>query len=237
MEKPLSAVVRVNYFGIVALLLLAPVSAIAQKPSTTSPSTLPTAENRTAHALELARIDPLNLYAFLARMPKGADLHNHLSGAVYAESWIRAGAEDHLCVDLKTLSFAKVPAATSASAPQPSCSEGRIGVATLYQDERLYDAVIDAFSMRGFVPTTGNTGHDHFFDTFGRFSGTDLRHKGEWLDEVATRAAAQNEQYLELMETPEFTHTISLARTVPWRDDFAAYRKDLLDHGRRDDVA
>ena len=28
-------------------------------------------------------------------------------------------------------------------------------------------------------------------------------HRGEWLDEIATRAAAQNEQYLELMHTPE----------------------------------
>jgi adenosine deaminase len=219
-----------------AVCVLLP-SVVRAQAGATVPTTASVAETRTGRAFEAARATPLDLQAFLARMPKGADLHNHLSGAVYAESWIRAGAEDHLCVDLKTLSFAKVPAATSASAPQPSCSEGRIGVATLYQDERLYDAVIDAFSMRGFVPTTGNTGHDHFFDTFGRFSGTDLRHKGEWLDEVATRAAAQNEQYLELMETPEFTHTISLARTVPWRDDFAAYRKDLLDHGRRDDVA
>ena len=28
-----------------------------------------------------------------------------------------------------------------------------------------------------------------------------------WLDEIATRAASQNEQYLELMETPDFDHT------------------------------
>src|SRR5579864_6639421 len=48
-------------------------------------------EQRTARAFEAARSSPLNLRAFLARMPKGADLHNHLAGAVYAESWIRAG--------------------------------------------------------------------------------------------------------------------------------------------------
>ena len=57
--------------------------------------------------------------------------------------------------------------------------------------------------MRTFVPVTGESGHDHFFDTFGRF-GDDKRFTGEWIDEVASRAAAQNEQYLELMQTPGF---------------------------------
>ena len=47
------------------------------------------------------------LHAFLYRMPKGADLHSHLSGAIYAESWIRAAGEDHMCVDTKILVFAK----------------------------------------------------------------------------------------------------------------------------------
>ena len=65
------------------------------------------AEQRTAKAFEAARANPLDLRAFLVGMPKGADLHVHLSGAVYAESWIRAGAEDHLCVNLSSLSFAK----------------------------------------------------------------------------------------------------------------------------------
>jgi adenosine deaminase len=40
---------------------------------------------RAAQALERARPEPLALRDFLKRMPKGADLHSHLSGAVYAE--------------------------------------------------------------------------------------------------------------------------------------------------------
>ncbi|MGA8269617.1 MAG: hypothetical protein WB787_17795 [Candidatus Acidiferrales bacterium] len=223
--------------GILALgaSIASPIWAQAMPPGNTPAP--PSAEQRTAHAFEGARANPLDLRAFLVRMPKGADLHNHLSGAVYAESWIRAGAEDHLCVDLNTLSFAKLPAATGANAPQPSCGERKIAAADLYRDERIYDAVIDAFSMRGFVPSTGTSGHDHFFDTFGRFSGTDRRHKGEFLDEVVTRAASQNEQYLELMDTPDFSHTSSIAHSVAWNDDFAQLRKELLDHGLRDDIA
>ena len=64
-------------------------------------------ERRGTLNLEAARANPLQLRNLLKKMPKGADLHNHLSGAVYAESWIRAAAEDQLCVNLASLSFAK----------------------------------------------------------------------------------------------------------------------------------
>src|SRR5437667_5282050 len=57
--------------------------------------------------LEAARRNPLQLRQFLKKMPKGADLHYHLSGGVYAESFIRAAVEDGLCVDTTTLAFAK----------------------------------------------------------------------------------------------------------------------------------
>ena len=47
------------------------------------------AAERTAQTLEQIRAEPLALRDFLKRMPKGADLHSHLSGAVYAETHIR----------------------------------------------------------------------------------------------------------------------------------------------------
>jgi len=50
---------------------------------------------------------PLALYAFFHDMPKGADLHTHLAGAVYAESFIRDAAEDNLCINSKTLCFTR----------------------------------------------------------------------------------------------------------------------------------
>ncbi|MGB0037224.1 MAG: hypothetical protein WBP79_17290 [Candidatus Acidiferrales bacterium] len=194
-------------------------------------------EQRAARAMEAARANPLELRAFLFRMPKGADLHNHLSGAVYAESWIRAGAEDNLCVNLATLSFAKTEAMTKSIPPQPVCGEGKVAAAQAFKDQHLYDELIDSFSMRGFVPSAVTTAHDHFFDTFAKFGGTDKRHTGEWLDEIAKRAAAQNEQYLELMETPPFGHAAAIAAQLGWKDGLAQLREELLAHGLRDDIA
>src|SRR5580693_8833315 len=239
MEKRPSRAFRVHRFTVLVLLLLATISAVAQKPATTSPSTISTAENRTAHTLDLARTDPLNLYAFLARMPKGADLHNHLTGAVYAESWIRFAAEDNLCVDLITHSFFQSRAMTDSLPPQPVCGDGNLPAARATQDQHLYDALIDAFSMRSFVPSTGVSGHDHFFDAFAKFHGVSHVHTGDFLDEVATRAAAQNEQYLELMETPPFEHTAAIAKELGWHANrsFAEFRDQLIAKGLRDDVA
>jgi adenosine deaminase len=204
-----------------------------------------TSEQRASRAFEAARANPLELRAFLVGMPKGADLHNHLYGAIYAETWIRDGAEDHLCVDLAKLSFFKAQAMTFSIPPQPICGDGNIPAAQAFKDQHLYDALIDSFSMRGFVPTPGTTAHDHFFDSFARFGGNldESRHLGEWLDELATRGAAQNEQYLELMHTPDFRHAAALAKEIGWPDSgdspagFTKLRDTLLSHGLCDEVA
>lgn len=190
-----------------------------------------TAEQRTAVAFTIAGANPLELRAFLVGMPKGGDLHFHLEGGVYAETWIRDGAEDHLCVNVSSLSFVKRQSG--------ACARGDVPAERAYQDQHFYDALVDAFSMRGFVPTPGVTGHDHFFDTFDRFLSVDERHAGEWLDEVATRAAAQNEQYLELMVTPPFGHTAAIAKELGWHADlgFGEFREKLLGRGLKDDVA
>jgi adenosine deaminase len=191
----------------------------------------PAPEARAARAYQAAvQAGPPALRAFLDQFPKGADLHVHLTGAVYAETYIREAGEDGLCVDPAALSFAK-----------PPCTPPLVPAAQLPANQELYDRLINAFSMRGFVPTPGVNGHDQFFAAFGRFSGLKKRHIGEWVDEVASRAAAQNQQYVELMETPPFSHAayISSQNTLPanpsW-PDFAQYRQTLLALDLRDEV-
>ena len=53
----------------------------------------------TAAGFDAARDNHTELRAFLHRMPKGGDLHTHLSGAVYAERFIAWAAQQHLCAD------------------------------------------------------------------------------------------------------------------------------------------
>ncbi len=184
-------------------------------------------ELRAARAYQTAeQKGPLAMQGFLADFPKGADLHVHLSGAVYAESFIRAAGEDGLCVDPVALSFAR-----------PPCTGQLVPAEKVPANQDLYDRLVNAFSMRSFVPTAGFSGHDQFFATFARFGGLGKKHAGEWVDEVASRAAAQNQQYLELMQTPPFNHAAKVAHEVGWNPDFAQFRQALLDHGLREEVA
>jgi adenosine deaminase len=169
-------------------------------------------------------------------MPKGADLHVHLSGAVYAESFIRAAVEDNLCVDVAALAFVKPQSISNTNPPMLFCGEGKVPAANALTDQHLYDALIDSFSMRSFVPSTGVSGHDHFFDSFAKFGGTDKRHVGEWVDEVTNRAALQNEQYMELMHTPKSPRAGELSASIPFTEDFESLRQQLLKEKITDDV-
>lgn len=216
------------------ILLLLPAPSLSQKGG--AAATESAGERKTALNFETARKNPLALHAFLAKMPKGADLHNHLSGAVYAESFIRAAAEDGLCVDTTSNSFSKPQSTNPAGTGTLVCGEGNVPATEVFKNQKLYDALVNAFSMRSFVPSAGVSGHDHFFDTFAKFGGTDVRHIGEWLDEVATRAATQNEQYLELMATPTANRLWAIGPEVSWNNDFKQMRDQLLAAGLRDDV-
>ena len=177
-----------------------------------------------SRALERVRHHPLELRAFLERLPKGADLHSHLFGAVYAESLIRAAAEDRLCVEQTTFVLA-VPL-------DAHCQSGSVPAASAFGNQALYTSMVDAFSMRSFVPFAGRSAHDHFFSTFDRFQTIDpKRHMGEWLDELASRAARQNEQYLEIMYTPDFALAARLGYKIGWSGDLAKTRAELLEAG------
>jgi len=193
-------------------------------------------EKRASLNLEAARSNPLQLRNLLLKMPKGADLHNHLYGAVYAETWIRNAVEDRLCIDLVAIRGTTSVFSPSESQQTPSCGNGKILAADAFKDQHLYDSLVDAFSMRGFVPSPGVTGHDHFFNTFARFGSISTRHLGEWLDELATRAGRQNEQYIELMHTPDFSRTAKAGYEIGWQDDLAHFREALLAKGLGPDM-
>jgi adenosine deaminase len=255
---------RIRSSAPTSLLLLAVTGALAQtsaRPATTpaAKTSAPAATQREQHAIHAfdnAKQSPLELTALLTRMPKGGDLHMHLVGAVYAETFIKNAAADLLCVDPKTMSFFKPKATTRSIPPQPVCGDGNVRAESAFNDQALYDALIDSFSMRSFVPSAGTSGHDQFFATFNRFGSVDRSHAGEWLDEVATRAAAQNEQYLEIMETPVFADVAAISSRIPWpttpadpalnrtgdatgttREDLSHLRDALLAAGLRDEVA
>jgi adenosine deaminase len=140
-------------------------------------------------AFEDARGNHTKLRSFLRQMPKGGDLHTHLSGAVYAERFIAWAAQEQLCTN---------PALTLLSKPQ--CGPGDISAADAMHDQKLYDQLVNAFSTRAFVPTVAvPTDHDKFFAAFDKFGAvTGSRFVDMILDQLR-QYHAENVQYVEFM--------------------------------------
>ena len=88
---------------------------------------------------------------------------------------------------------------------------------------------------------SGQSGHDHFFDTFDKFDAATHGNTGKMLAETANRAASQREVYQELMFTPtgkSFSEmlTADAVKAIALTDDdtpqtLAAMRAALAGHG------
>lgn len=207
---------------LIAVVLAAPPAARA----TTAPAApAPTAaELRTARQLDAVRADPVRLRAFLKALPKGADLHNHLSGAVPTETLIGYAAQDGLCIDTITLTAMPAP-----SAPGAPCPLGQRPAAQARSDPAFFGQIVRAWSMEGFQPGA-ETGHDHFFATFGKF-GLATSRKGDMLAAVARIDATHHVRYLETLVSRQSDAVRALAAQVGFDPDFAALRRELLGGG------
>jgi hypothetical protein len=196
-----------------------------------APSQTKTAgEQRTGRYLESVRTQPSLTLAFLREMPKGGDLHNHLGGALYAENLIDYAVDDGLCVD-RTTSILIAPPCDA------SCEKytNKPAVRCAYQDHVLYNSIVDAWSMRNWKPGD-ESGHDHFFATFDKFSLATHTHTASALAEAASRAAADHLQYVEFMHTADGGKSAQLGAKLGWDDTFSKMRDGLLAGGLSDIV-
>src|SRR5215471_7022105 len=177
----------------ITLTILCIVTLQAQSPSPTA---------RTTRYFDSIRNSPPQLLAFLLQMPKGGDLHNHLSGAIYAESYLQWAAQSGDCINTTTM-----------YASLPPCTTGQVPIANALTSGSLYRQIIDAWSMRNWQ-LSGQSGHDHFFDTFGKFGVATYNQSGKMLAEAVARAARGGVLYMELMLTADGTPTGVLSSDI-----------------------
>lgn len=175
----------------------------------------------TQRYLDRVRDNPERLRDFLRPMPKGGDLHTHLSGAVPAEALIRFAADDGLCIDATTF--------TAVAAP---CAAGTRPARDAVSDHDFRQSVIRAWTMEDFKESATESGHDHFFATFGKFKAVTGSHRGRLVAEVAKVAAENHQDYVEPLFTPQGGALWDLGADVKWSPDFAAVRASLLADGK-----
>ena len=135
------------------------------------------------------RNNQAELTAFISQMPKGGDLHNHYSGAIYAETYFNWAVENDFWINTETLQVS---------------ADGKTGedwtkFSTLNKDGRLNnyrEKLLQLWSMKNY---NGDDGEQHFFATFGLFSPLSNINYIEGLTELKQRAIAENVSYLEVM--------------------------------------
>src|SRR5579859_393097 len=189
-----------------------------------------TAEQRTARYLDSIRKQPPLLLAFLREVPKGGDLHNHLTGAIYAEDLLDFAATDNFCIDRTTSRLLGAPCDFCEHyTPKPA-------VRCAYDDHILYNQIIDAWSMHNWRPGD-ESGHDHFFATFDKFGLASHNHAAEGVATVINRAAREHVQYIEFMHTADGRAAAELGMRLGRDSDFAKMREKLLAGGLKEIIA
>ncbi len=206
-----------------ALLLFVPLASACS--SSVTPVTAPAGSRSVEAAFEAARRDPNALRALLLEMPKGGDLHHHLTGAVYPEVLIQLASYEGLSVDTVSSSFqqcqggsgdsnipiaaptADCKACADASAcknPQPQCTSGTktltgsfVPACCLCSNSNLYDQVVNAFSLRD-QPWGTLAAHDHFFAIFSKL-GPAVQDTASIVAQLRQQASRENVLYIETM--------------------------------------
>ncbi len=98
--------------GIVSMGIAAIFAGFAATNYAQTPSAPPSYESGAAAVFNRVAEDQSRLRVFIQAMPKGANLHNHLDGSVYTESYVKLAAEHGFCADFTTARITPPPCRT-----------------------------------------------------------------------------------------------------------------------------
>jgi hypothetical protein len=114
------------------------------------------------------------------------------------------------------------------------CDSGQTPANTALTNSVLYRQMIDAWSMRNWQ-LSGHSGHDQFFDAFGKFGPATYNSSGKMLGEAVKSAARGKASYVELMLTPDGTPTgvasSQIGQKVGWDGNFETTLSKLKANG------
>ncbi len=170
----------------------------------------------TSSYLESIKRNYAALRQFFTEMPKGGDVHNHLTGSAYAETYFELAAKKNMYVILESGKlYAQKP----------------MDIETIQLSKDMDDlhnhrmALIDKWSIRNFQPYKYPLGPDeYFFGTFGLLSALtgDINDLAYLMHELKVRAVKENVQYLEVIGTSP-----SVPEDCFLGDDYEQFDKQL----------
>jgi len=176
------------------------------------------------------RDDRDELFTFFNNMPKGGDIHIHLSGAIPPEKLIAIAARHDLLVDPTTGQLVDVATGQPFNYTPPG---PLIPVVSAYTNESLFSYLVSKWSMAGFS-YENQTGHDWFFSTFDLIDPVTY-YNGELIADLRDQAASENIRYIELMTSQTNSDEVrQIVNMVPWDENLSLLRENLLHAGLAD---
>ena len=200
--------------GIGACVLLPATNVCAQTPAASSD------ESRAAAIFDSVKDDQSRLRVFLQAMPKGANLHNHLDGSVYTETYVKLAAEHGFCADFTAARIAPPPCRT----PQDELKG--MGM----RDPGRYEALMNLISRRtfrkglGYDVPGGSTGGGGFPAIYA----ISVLVPAESMVLARRLAANDNDSYTEFIYQPDILDkTAAAVKDTEWnpKDMESAYRR------------
>lgn len=186
-----------------------------------------------------------DLVEALRRFPKGADIHNHLSGTVMPEEYIALGKADGDCYgpDRTAPSMYTI----AAAGPSGACTDGFKPLVQADAADR--QKIVRSLSLYQFDYPDTQAGHDQFFATFGRFgaiSGSPCN-TAPMLARLLQQAHKDTVSYVETMLSFQSQAVNTLTNLLRQKypdnasfekgDNYAAMYDFLLSVGLKDAVA
>ncbi|QWV92392.1 hypothetical protein KP004_14405 [Geomonas oryzisoli] len=196
-----------------------------------------------AAVIEKTRKEQPQLAEALRLFPKGADLHNHLSGTVPAEKYLALAADDGACFGPEGNTGRYTLAGATSSG---GCGDGFKSISGASPEDR--ERILQSLSMYRFDYADTQQGHDHFFATFARFRAVsdNVCNTPAMLAEVLRQSRQDGVSYLETMLSFQSSAVNALAKQLrqkypkeeSYRNvrQFPAMQRFLLDAGLADTV-
>lgn len=140
---------------------------------------------------------------FANRLPKGADLHHHFSGAMYGENYLDWVEQKGQCIAKVTEPKYKLVQYQIQDPAQlePDAKNLCVSVSAIKNDMAFYRAILRHWSNLDYANHyhSQNPPDQHFFDTFGYFPYMDETDFARGLQLLKQRAKAEHVSYIETM--------------------------------------
>jgi len=141
------------------------------------------------------------LTMFFSQMPKGADLHHHYSGALYAEQYVEFLDKQGFCVNKLSYRVVTDKALIDAERALPPAARSCLSSSELLADDATWRELLQRWSSKDFY----NHGaiqpppDRQFFQTFGYFGPVSNANFSDGLQTLKARAILENVSYIETM--------------------------------------